>query len=107
MDVPLVHIYEKTVVEQGVEKQVTAELITDVCGVPFMMQAWWGFCICSGIYVVTSLLTPKPAPEQVQGRTWDHPFQVIFRGKLTGVADPRVIAGALLVLMVVLYYAFR
>lgn len=105
VDVPLIHIYDKIDPKTG--QVVPAELITDIWGIPFMMQAWWGFCICSAIFVVTSLLTPKPPAEAVRGVTWENPLQVIFRGKLTGLSDPRVIAGALLVLMVVLYYVFH
>jgi SSS family solute:Na+ symporter len=107
VDVPLIPIYEKTVLKDGVETVVSAQLITDIWGVPFMMQAWWGFCICTGIYVVTSLLTPRPAKEQVRESTWEHPLQVIFRGKLTGLGDPRAIAGLLLLLMGILYWVFH
>jgi SSS family solute:Na+ symporter len=83
------------------------QLITEGLGVSFMMQAWWGFCICSGIFVVASLLTPAPPREQIEGVTWASPWQVIAHGRITGVSDPRVIAGMLLLLMIVLYGVFR
>ena len=105
-DFPLVTIYEKTIELDAGSKIVSVKLITEIWGIHFMMQAWWGFCICSGIYVLTSLLTPKPTREQVEGRTWDNPLQVIFHGKLSGLGDPRAIAGMLLVLMVALYWIF-
>ncbi len=76
-------------------------------GVSFMMQAWWGFCLCSAIYVAVSLLTPAPDPEQVEPLTWAHPWRVLFHGRLTGWADPRALAGALLGLMAVLYWIFH
>jgi SSS family solute:Na+ symporter len=76
-------------------------------GISFMMQAWWGFCLCSLIYVATSLLTPKPDPESLTTLTWPHPFKVIFHGKITRWYDPRLLAGLLFGLMVVLYYLFR
>ncbi|MBW1902849.1 MAG: sodium:solute symporter [Deltaproteobacteria bacterium] len=78
-------------------------IITDGWGIPFMMQAWWMFCICSVIFVIVSLLTPAPDPKQIEGLTWKNPLQVITQGKIKGFLDPRVIAGLLLLLMVFLY----
>ena len=49
------------------------KLITTGLGIPFLMQAWWGFCLCSIVFVVVSLLTPPPAPEKVEGLTWSIP----------------------------------
>ena len=83
------------------------KLLTTTCGVPFLMQAWWGFVICSVIYFVTSLLTPAPSPDKIEGLTWDSPWQVLFHGRLTGLTDPRLLAGLLFALMVVLYVVFR
>ena len=76
-------------------------------GISFMMQAWWGFCLCSVLFVVTSLLTPRPDPASVANLTWTNPFQVIFHGPLTGWTDPRALAMGLLGLMVVLYAIFH
>jgi len=72
-----------------------------------LMQAWWGFVICSTIYFVTSCCTAAPPPEKIQGLTWNSPLEVIFHGKLRGWSDPRVLGGLLLALMVVLYVVFR
>ncbi len=79
-------------------------VITDGWGIPFMMQAWWMFCICSVIFVIVSLLTPAPDPKQIEGLTWKNPLQVMAQGKIKGLLDPRVIAGLLLGLMIILYY---
>jgi SSS family solute:Na+ symporter len=76
-------------------------------GISFMMQAWWNFCICSVIYVITSLLTPKPDPAQVDSLTWGNPLKVIFHGKLAGAGDPRLVAAVIFVGMVVLYSIFH
>jgi len=76
-------------------------------GVSFMMQAWWGFCLCSLIYVIVSLLTPAPDPATVETLTWGNPLRVLFHGKLTGWTDPRALAGALFALMVILYWIFH
>jgi len=83
------------------------KIITDGWGIPFMMQAWWMFCICSVIYFVVSLLTPPPAPEQVEGLTWKNPLQVFAQGKIQSLGDPRLLAAGLLLLMIVLYYILR
>ena len=83
------------------------KLITQGLGISFMMQAWWVFCLCTLLFVVVSLLTPPPAPEQIEGLTWEHPFSVIFGKKLESLSDPRLVAGLLMATMVVLYCIFR
>jgi SSS family solute:Na+ symporter len=83
------------------------KVITDGWGIPFMMQAWWMFCLCSLIFFLVSLLTPPPDPSQIEGLTWKNPLQVITQGRITGLMDPRVIAASLLLLMVVLYTILR
>jgi SSS family solute:Na+ symporter len=91
------------VFDLGLDALGGKQWVTEGLGIPFMMQAWWFFCILSVFYVIVSLVTPAPKPEQVEGITWEHPLQVIFHGKLTGIGDPRALAGMLLVAMVVLY----
>ena len=85
----------------------TEKIITHGWGIPFMMQAWWLFCISSVIFFVVSWLTPKPDPKQIEALTWDNPLAVIKRGKITGLSDPRIVAGILFVTVCVLYYIFR
>ncbi len=86
----------------GTEKAITKGL-----GIPFMMQAWWMFCLCSLIFFTVSLLTPKPDPDRVRDLTWASPRQVVAQGRISGWGDPRLLAGGLLALMAVLYYIFR
>jgi SSS family solute:Na+ symporter len=85
----------------------TEKVITSRWGVPFLMQAWWLFCICTVIYVAVSLVTPAPAPESVDGLTWDHPLAALTQARFTGVRDPRLIATVLAVTVAILYYVFR
>ncbi len=85
----------------------TEKIVTHRWGIPFMMQAWWMFCICSVIYVVVTLLTPAPAPESVDGLTWDHPLAAVTQERFKGLRDPRLIASVLAVTVAVLYYIFR
>lgn len=85
----------------------TEKIVTHRWGIPFMMQAWWMFCICSVIYVGVTLLTPAPPPESVDGLTWDHPLAAVTQEGFKGLRDPRLIALVLAVTVAVLYYIFR
>ena len=85
----------------------TEKIVTHRWGIPFMMQAWWMFCICSVIYVGVTLLTPAPPPESVDGLTWDHPLAAVTQEEFKGLRDPRLIAMVLAVTVAVLYYIFR
>jgi len=80
--------------------------ITDGLGIPFMMQAWWLFCICCVIYYIVSYLTPKPDPAVIAECTWKTPLAVITEGKIKGFKDVRILAGILLLVMVILYIIF-
>lgn len=83
------------------------KIITHDWGIPFMMQAWWMFCICSLGYLVVSLATPPPAPESVDGLTWSHPFAALTQEGFKGARDPRLIAAILAIAVGILYYIFR
>jgi SSS family solute:Na+ symporter len=83
------------------------KIITDLRGIPFMMQAWWLFCICLFIYFFVNYLTPRPDPEQIKNLTWTNPLEVISRGRILGIGDPRIVAAMLLVLIVILYILLR
>jgi len=85
----------------------TEKLISHGLGIPFMMQAWWVFCICSVLFIIVSLMTPAPLPEQVDGLTWENPLSVIFGDKAHTAVAPRIVAGLLLFTMAVLYFIFR
>ena len=72
-----------------------------------MMQAWWMFCLCSVLFVVVSLLTPRPDPEKVSALTWKSPAAVLTHGRIQGWGDPRILAGGLLTILVVMYIIFH
>ena len=80
-------------------------VITDGWGISFLMQAWWMFCICSVIFVTSSLCTPAPPLRCVEGLTWTNPL-ASFR-EMRGWNSPLVIASLLFVTMIVLYIVFR
>jgi len=85
----------------------TEKIITHKLGIPFLMQAWWMFCLCSLIFVVVSFLTPKPDLRQVEAMTWKNPLQVIGGGRIRSLSDPRFWALGLLLAMAVLYFILR
>jgi SSS family solute:Na+ symporter len=80
--------------------------ITEDLGIPFMMQAWWLFCINVVIYFAVSYMTPKPDPKAIAECTWESPMAVITQGKFRGMGDPRLLAGILLLVMIILYAIF-
>ncbi len=86
---------------------VQEKIITQKWGIPFMLQAWWIFCICCVIYAILSLLTPRPSDKQIQGLTWDNPAAVLAQGKIKTISDPRALAGILLLIIVILYVVFH
>jgi SSS family solute:Na+ symporter len=85
----------------------TTKLITNGLGISFLMQAWWMFCICCVIFVVSSLVTPPPLPDQIEGLTWPNPMATVFGKPLRSMGDPRLFAALLLLTMVLLYSLFR
>ena len=82
------------------------KIITELWGIPYMMQSFWLFVIISIIFVFVSLITPRPAPEKVEGLTFKKPLAFLFEGKVTGISDPRILSAILLSIMVCLYIIF-
>lgn len=72
-------------------------------GIPFMLVGPILCAMCMVIYVVVSLSTPAPPPEKLENVCWDHPLAAITQGRLTGIGDPRVVAGILCLVMIALY----
>ncbi|MHC4337476.1 MAG: sodium:solute symporter family transporter [Planctomycetota bacterium] len=85
-------------------------LVTDPIqglGIPFMIVGPILCAMCIVIYVVVSLATPKPDPAKLENVCWEHPIKAITYGKIERIGDPRIIAGFLFLVMVVLYCIFR
>ena len=77
-------------------------IITEIWGIPFMMQAWWLFCICCMMYIGVSYSTAKPTKEQLK-YTWEKPWLFLTSNKFQGISDVRLYAGLLLVTVAILY----
>lgn len=104
MDMPVVG---KALLESPHEK--FAGLVTDPVqgiGIPFMLAGPILFAMCMVVYIAVSLSTTAPDPETLKDVCWDHPLAAITQGKITGIGDPRVITGILLVVMIILYLIF-
>jgi len=80
--------------------------LTDGLHIPFMMQAWWLFIICTIIFFTVSYMTPKPAPEVIEKYTWENPVAVVIKDKFIGIKDARLWAGILVLILLVLYTIF-
>ena len=86
------------------------QLVTDPekgLGIPFMQVGWWLFCFCSVVYVIVSLLTPRPSREQLENLCWEHPFRAITQSESKGINGPAVAAAILFVAVIILYTIFR
>lgn len=75
--------------------------------IPFMMMAWWLFVACSTIMTALSLAVPHQHTEVSRDLYWKSPLDPLRAPGWPGLADYRVLAGGLLVLMIVLYGIFR
>ena len=80
-------------------------IITDGLGIPFMMQAWWLFCICSAIYWIVSYMTPTPDKETIKELVWEKPSHIL-KGEIKGWSDARLVAGYLLITLIFFYMFF-
>jgi SSS family solute:Na+ symporter len=76
-------------------------------GIPFMMAGLILLLLCVIVYVSVSLATTPPPTAKLENLTWDRPWKAITEGRLRGVTDPRIMAAALFVIMVVLYAVFH
>jgi SSS family solute:Na+ symporter len=84
-------------------------LVTDPTqglGIPFMLVGPIIAVLCVIIYVITSLLTPAMAAEEVSKVCWDHPL-AFLSGPFKGASDPRMVSLILLTVVGVLYFVLR
>jgi SSS family solute:Na+ symporter len=74
--------------------------------VPFVLQAFLLFAVCSVIFIAVSVVTPPPSEAQVERYCWRSPLAVFREQPLKSPLDPRVLAVALVGMMVVCYFLF-
>ncbi|MEG1723983.1 MAG: sodium:solute symporter [Anaerovoracaceae bacterium] len=81
--------------------------ITRKIGIPFMMQAFFLFCICSVIYFTISAFTVKSDATTLESCTWSNPMQSLFKVRFTSFTDYRIWTLLLIIVLIILYYLFR
>lgn len=81
--------------------------ISDVWGIHFMLKAFYLFVVCTIFYYAVSFFTPAANKEVLEKMTMKNPLSFLTEGKVTGISDPRVLAGILTVVMIILYVIFR
>jgi SSS family solute:Na+ symporter len=79
--------------------------LTKGWNMPFLMQAWWLFVLCTIIYFIISYMTQRSPKEVIDNYTWEHPLAAV-KGKITRFNDVRVLAIILIVTLIVLYITF-
>ena len=67
----------------------TEKIITHRWGIPFMMQAWWMFCICSVIYVVVTFLHLRPHRNPWMALPGVIRWAALTQEQFKGSRDPR------------------
>jgi SSS family solute:Na+ symporter len=74
---------------------------------PFMMMAFYMFCVCVAMQVSLSYLLPKLPDEDPQRLYWADPLDALRSAGWPGLGDYRVLAGLVVMVMVGLYVVFR
>ncbi|MEI8289889.1 MAG: sodium/solute symporter [Verrucomicrobiota bacterium] len=74
---------------------------------PFMLMAFYLLCYCIGLQVALTLARPKLAAEDPQRLFWDNPLDALKSPGWPGLANYKVLAGLIFIVMTVLYIVFR
>ena len=83
-----------------------SRLITDGLGIPFLMQAWWLFVLCTVFFLVMSFYSaPRPLAE-IKDLIFSKDTLHGLGARISGIKDPRLWAGLLFLIMILLYIYF-
>ncbi len=80
--------------------------LTKGLNMPFMMQAWWLFVLCTIVYFMISYMTQRPPKEVTDNYTWESPLAVIMKDEFKGIKDARLWSGILILVLILLYMIF-
>lgn len=83
-----------------------SKLITDGLGIPFLMQAWWLFVLCTVFYLIMSAFTTSRPLSEIQNLVFTKETVRGLTARISSIADPRLWAGILLIIMILLYVYF-
>ena len=83
-----------------------SKLITDGLGIPFLMQAWWLFVLCIVFHVILSIYSESRPVDEIRNLIFTRENLQGFKARIENARDPRIWAGILLVIMILLYIYF-
>ena len=83
-----------------------SKLITDGLGIPFLMQAWWLFVLCIAFHSILSVYSISRPMEEIRNLIFTRSHLHGFKARIESARDPRIWAGLLLVIMILLYSYF-
>ena len=83
-----------------------SKLITDGLGIPFLMQAWWLFVLCTVFYLIMSFYSKSRPLAEIQHLIFTKKTLRGFKSRITSIKDPRIWAALLFVIMILLYIYF-
>jgi len=75
--------------------------------VPFMMTAFYLFCICAFIQVAISYRYPAKHTAESAALYWRSPWEPISKPGLSGLSNYKLLSAALAIIMVILFWMFR
>ena len=81
--------------------------LTRGLGIPFMMQAFYLFCICTILYFTISVFTPKTSEAQLADCTWNKSDNTLVGPIKNVVKDYRTWTVILILCLATLFYIFR
>jgi len=74
---------------------------------PFMLMAFYLLCYCIGLQVALTLARPKLAAEDPQKLFWTNPLDALKSPGWPGLANYKMLAGLIFIIMTGLYIIFR
>ncbi|MDT3405376.1 sodium:solute symporter [Mucilaginibacter terrae] len=75
--------------------------------IPFMVMAFYLFCVCVAIQVVTAKLYPVVYSPQSEVLYWQSPFEALKSPGWKGIGNYKFLSVMLIVIMSVLFWIFR
>ena len=81
--------------------------LDSLSGGSFMMMAFYLLCACVVMQVAFTLRWPAGERERSSNLYWTHPLEPLKEKGWPGIGNYKFLAGALIVIMAVLYYLFR
>ncbi len=75
--------------------------------IPFMMMAFYLFCVCMAMQILFSYIYPVQHNTESSQLYWKSPWEPLHGVALKGIGNYKVLSALLLLIIGVLYYVFR